>query len=72
MSDKDIPLKTPVYKSMKTGPDKTLTSKGTKKSTSGKELKGPSFVSKPETVLFKVAVKWHGICCVNNYTISYF
>ncbi|GAA6108298.1 cilia- and flagella-associated protein 74 isoform X1 [Tachysurus ichikawai] len=53
MSDKDIPLKTPVYKSMKTGPDKTLTSKGTKKSTSGKELKGPSFVSKPETVLFK-------------------
>ncbi|XP_060737594.1 cilia- and flagella-associated protein 74 [Tachysurus vachellii] len=53
MSDKDIPLKTSVLKSMKTGPDKTLTSKGTKKSTSGKELKGPSFVSKPETVLFK-------------------
>ncbi|XP_026780950.3 cilia- and flagella-associated protein 74 [Pangasianodon hypophthalmus] len=53
MSDEDIPLKTSLLRSMKTGPDKTLTSKGTKKTTSGKELKGPPFVSKPETVLFK-------------------
>ncbi|XP_053480675.1 cilia- and flagella-associated protein 74 isoform X3 [Ictalurus furcatus] len=53
MSDEDIPLKTSLLRSLKTGPDKILTSKGTKKTTSGKELKGPSFVSKPETVLFK-------------------
>lgn len=54
MSDEDIPLKTSLLRSLKTGPDKILSSKGTKKTTSGKELKGPSFVSKPETVLFKV------------------
>lgn len=55
----DIPLKTSLLRSVMTGPDKTLSSKGTKKSKSGKELKGPPFVSKPETVLFKVIVKWH-------------
>lgn len=54
MSDEDIPLKTSLLRSLKTGPDKILSSKGTKKTTSGKELKGLSFVSKPETVLFKV------------------
>ncbi|KAK3565900.1 hypothetical protein QTP86_020311 [Hemibagrus guttatus] len=53
MSDEDIPLKTSLLRSMKTGPDKTLSSKGTKKSKSGKDLKGPPFVSKPESVIFK-------------------
>ncbi|TSL97243.1 Cilia- and flagella-associated protein 74 [Bagarius yarrelli] len=54
MSDEDIPLKTSLLKSMKTDTDKTLTSKGTRKFTqSGKESKGPPFVSKPEIVLFK-------------------
>ncbi|XP_060787631.1 cilia- and flagella-associated protein 74 [Neoarius graeffei] len=53
MSHEDICLKTSLSRSMKTGPDKTLISKGTKKTTSGKKLKRSPFVSKPETLLFK-------------------
>ncbi|KAF5907241.1 cilia- and flagella-associated protein 74 isoform X1, partial [Clarias magur] len=52
-SDEDISLKSSLSQFKKTGPDKTLTSKTTKKTTSGKARKGPPFASKPETVVFK-------------------
>ncbi|XP_037391877.1 cilia- and flagella-associated protein 74 isoform X2 [Pygocentrus nattereri] len=52
-TDEDIPLKAAHLRSTKTGLERSLASKAGKKSAGGKELKGPSFVSKPEIVLFK-------------------
>ncbi|XP_036435612.1 LOW QUALITY PROTEIN: cilia- and flagella-associated protein 74 [Colossoma macropomum] len=52
-TDEDIPLKAAHLRSMKTGLERSLASKAGKKSAGGKEIKGPSFVSKPEIVLFK-------------------
>ncbi|XP_062855274.1 cilia- and flagella-associated protein 74 [Trichomycterus rosablanca] len=52
-SDEDIPLQASLLRSMKASPDKPLTSKAVKKAPGVKEMKGPSFVSKPEIVMFK-------------------
>ncbi|KAI5101538.1 cilia- and flagella-associated protein 74 isoform X1 [Silurus meridionalis] len=48
ISDKHVSVKTSFLRSTKPEIDKTLTSKGTKKT-----KRGPPFISKPETVLFK-------------------